>query len=164
MTKYLDHILIGTPEQVGTVIRAHHQAGTFIAMGPPRPVAPTDPRIRVHIRLRDTTSGGRSRPRPGPAPVRRHVTAPVSGHNHHTRAQVRTSGRRRSRHLPAVTAAVVTALIGVVYATGHILARLTTDALTNAAGTVVGFLAIAALLTALTSGARSRKRHCPGCD
>ncbi|MGW3614491.1 hypothetical protein ACWD6N_32410 [Micromonospora sp. NPDC005163] len=142
---YRDHTLIGLPEQVANVIRNHHSAGTLVSMTAPRPVSPTDPRIRVALRLVDTTAG--------PRPVR--VTSPRT----HITDRARPRRVRRTRRVIAITTAAGTVLAGVIAAVAYLVAFLA-----DHAAIIAGLLAVAALiLAALRGSTGSGKRHCPGC-
>ncbi|MET8353460.1 MULTISPECIES: hypothetical protein [unclassified Micromonospora] len=142
---YRDHTLIGLPEQVANVIRNHHSAGTLVSMTAPRPVSPTDPRIRVALRLVDTTAG--------PRPVR--VTSPRT----HITDRARPRRVRRTRRVIAITTAAGTVLAGVIAAVAYLVAFLA-----DHAAIIAGLLAVAALILAALRGCTgSGKRHCPGC-
>ncbi|NES26275.1 hypothetical protein GCE86_27640 [Micromonospora terminaliae] len=147
---YRTMTVVGLPEQVANVLRNHHNAGTLISLSAPRPVSPTDPRIRVNVRLVDTTT-------PATAPGRvaslgTHITTRV----HHTQ---RRRIRRRIAIAATVTAAAAALVAAVAYLIGHLVAFLA-----DHAAIIAGFLAIAALiLAALRSAFGSGKRHCPGC-
>ncbi|MEV0810677.1 hypothetical protein [Micromonospora sp. NPDC050200] len=142
---YRDHTLIGLPDQVANVIRNHHTAGTLISLSAPRPVSPTDPRIRVALRLVDTTAG--------PRPVR------VTSLRTHITDRVRPRRSRRTRRVIAITTAVAIVVAGLVAAAFYLVAFLI-----DHAAIIAGLLAVAALiLAALRGTAGSGKRHCPGC-
>jgi hypothetical protein len=151
---YFDHTVVGTPDQVAAVIRRHHQAGTFIAMAAPQPVAPADPRIRVRIHLHATTV------RRVPATVHTRPAPVRSTHN----PTAGFSPQARTHQRLGIALTIAAALIGLVFAVGYLVARLTAEALTNAAVTLAGFAAVAAITTALLRSVGSGgKRHCPGC-
>jgi hypothetical protein len=145
---YRDHTLIGLPEQVANVIRNHHTAGTLVSMTAPRPVSPTDPRIRVALRLVDTTT-----PAPGPRPVR------VTSLRTHITDRVRPHRTRRTRRVIAITTAATTVVAGLITAAVYLVAFLI-----DRAAIIAGLLAVAALILAALRGTTgSGKRHCPGC-
>ncbi|RQW98679.1 hypothetical protein [Micromonospora globispora] len=144
---YRDHQLIGLPEQVANVIRNHHSAGTLISLSAPRPVSPTDPRIRVALRLVDTTT-----PAPGPRPVR------VTSLRTHITDRVRHHRIRRPRRVIAITTAAATAVAGLITAVVYLVAFLV-----DHAAIIAGLLAVTALILAALRSSGSGKRHCPGC-
>ncbi|MGS2616575.1 hypothetical protein ACVCAH_18915 [Micromonospora sp. LZ34] len=143
---YRDHTLIGSPEQVANVIRNHHSAGTLVSMTAPRPVSATDPRVRVALRLVDTTAG--------PCPVR------VTSLRTHITDRVRPHRRRRTRRVIAITTTAATAMVaGLIAAVVYLVAFLI-----DHAAIIAGLLAVAALILAALHGTTgSGKRHCPGC-
>lgn len=145
---YRDHTLIGSPEQVANVIRNHYSAGTLISLSAPRPVSATDPRIRVALRLVDTTPTAR------PRPVR------VTSLRTHITDRVRPHRTRRTRRVIAITTAATTALAGLLAAAVYLVAFLV-----DHAAIIAGLLAVAALILAALRGTTSGsgKRHCPGC-
>ncbi|RZU72018.1 hypothetical protein EV384_0357 [Micromonospora kangleipakensis] len=149
---YRDTTLIGLPEQVANVIRNHHTAGTLVAVTAPRSVSPTDPRVRVVVRLVDDTTT--ATPPVRVTSLRTHITNRVQ----HTQ---RRRTRRRIVIAATVTAAVVVIglAVALVYLVGHLVAFLVDNA-----ALIAGLLAIAALILAALRGTTgSGKRHCPGC-
>ncbi|HEX2771488.1 MAG TPA: hypothetical protein VHN18_03540 [Micromonosporaceae bacterium] len=156
IASYVDHTVVGTSDQVAALIRRHHQAGTFIGMAAPQPVAPADPRIRVRIRLHATTAGA----------VRR---VPATVHTRTARARstytptVGRSPQARTGQRLGIALTITAAVIGLVFTVGYLAARLTAQAVVNAAATLAGFAVIAAIASALLRGGSSGKRHCPGC-
>ncbi|MET8350907.1 hypothetical protein [Micromonospora sp. NPDC005206] len=149
---YRDHTLIGLPEQVANVIRNHHTAGTLVSMTAPRPVSPTDPRIRVALRLVDTTTTTTTTTA-APRPVR------VTSLRTHITDRARPRRVRRTRRVIAITTAAGTVLAGAIAAVVYLVAFLI-----HHAALIAGLLAVAALiLAALRGSTGSGKRHCPGC-
>ena len=147
---YRTMTVVGLPEQVANVLRNHHNAGTLVAMTAPRPVSPTDPRIRVNVRLVDTTT-------PATRPAR------VASLATHITTRVHHSQRRRIRRRIAIAATVTAAAVAVAAAVAYLIGQLVAF-LTNNAAIIAGLLTIAALiLAALRSTFGSGKRHCPGC-
>jgi hypothetical protein len=152
-TGYRDQTLIGLPDQVANVIRNHHSAGTLVSMTAPRPVSATDPRIRVRLRLVDTNPA---------RPANRPRTVRVASLGAHTAGLVQPGRKRRIRRLVAVTAVTATVVAGLTAIVVYLVAQLVAFLVDHAA-IIAGFLAIAAILTALLPSTGSRKRHCPGC-
>jgi hypothetical protein len=150
---YRDHTLIGLPDQVANVIRNHHTAGTLISLSAPAPVSATDPRIRVALRLVDTTA-----PTTGPDPVR------VASLRTHITDRVRPYRTRRTRRVIAITTAAATvaaaAVIGLV---AYLVAQLVAFIAAHLA-LIVGVVLLVAIATAfLLRTGGDRRRHCPGC-
>ncbi|WP_200208931.1 hypothetical protein [Micromonospora coerulea] len=147
---YRNMTVVGLPEQVANVLRNHHNAGTLVAMTAPRPVSATDPRIRVNVRLLDTTT-------PAIRPVR------VTSMREHITNRVQPAQQRRIRRRIAIAATVTAAVVALVAAVAYLVDQLVTF-LADHAALIAGLLAIAALiLAALRSAVGSGKRHCPGC-
>ncbi|MCM0675100.1 hypothetical protein NCC78_10415 [Micromonospora phytophila] len=144
---YRDHNLIGLPDQVANVIANHQSAGTLISMTAPRTISATDPRIRVAVRLVDTTT-------PTIRPVR------VTSLRAHITGRVQP---RRIRRRVAIAASVATAVIALGAIVAYLVGQLVTFLVEHAA-IIAGLLAITALiLGALRGTTGSGKRHCPGC-
>ncbi|PWR12487.1 hypothetical protein DKT69_23900 [Micromonospora sicca] len=144
---YRDHTLIGLPEQVANVIANHQSAGTLISMTAPRPISATDPRIRVAVRLVDTTT-------PAIRPVR------VTSLRMHITDRVQPRRTRRRVAIAATIAAVFTVLVAAI---AYLVGQLVTFLVEHAA-IIAGLLTITALILAALRGTTgSGKRHCPGC-
>lgn len=150
MTTYRDTTLIGLPEQVATVLRNHSTAGTLVSMTAPRPVSPTDPRIRVAVRLIDTAT-------PAVRPVR------VTSLRTHITNRVQHTQRRRARRRLVIATTVTATIVALVAVVAYLVGRLVTFLVDHAA-LIAGLLAVAALIVAALRGVTgSGKRHCPGC-
>ncbi|MCO8271531.1 hypothetical protein M1L60_13105 [Actinoplanes sp. TRM 88003] len=139
-----DHTVTGTPDQLANIVANHRNAGTLVALTPPRPV-PGD-RLQVVIRIREHQTNRR--------------TVRVTSVGEHVRTRVRRS--RRTRIAVIVTTITGTAA-GLIAVAAYLIGELV-ELIAAHAGVILSVLALAAILAALAARSTGRRRrHCPGC-
>ena len=147
MTTYRNLTVVGLPDQVANILRNHSTAGTLVAVTAPRRVSPTDPRIRVGVRLLDTTP----------------ASQPVTSLQEHITNRVQPARRQRIRRHIAIATTAAAVVVALVVTVAYLVGQLVAFLVDNAA-LIAGLLAVAALILAALRGATgSGKRHCPGC-
>jgi hypothetical protein len=154
-TSYRDYTVVGTADELRNVVANHHTAGTLVALTAPAPNTPTDPRLRITLRLRTTaanpTTTARTRPtrptRPRPARPDGQLERPA-----------RNPMPTWRRWLIAIAGL---ALAGAAAALVYLIWLVATFIADNAL-TILGGLTIAVITGAVLYGGSGR-RHCPGC-
>jgi hypothetical protein len=139
---YRDHAVTGTPAQLANLIANHRNAGTLVALTPPRPVGD---HFQMVIRLREHQ------------PTRPTVRVESVGDHARTRAS-----RPRRTRISVIVTAVTSVIAGLVTAAAYLVGQLV-ELITTHAGLILGVLALAAVLAAAAARRTSSGRHCPGC-
>jgi hypothetical protein len=136
--------VIGTADQLTTLIANHRTAGTLIAVGRPFALPYRPGHYQLRIRLRNQLA----RPTTQITPMAE-------------RASTRSRRRRRTRIAATITA-VTGGIAGLTAVAAYLLGRLV-ELIAAHLGLLLGVVAVALLLAALVRAGACPGIHCPGC-
>jgi hypothetical protein len=141
---YQDHTVVGTPQELATILQTNLANGRLIAATAPRPMPPGDPRMQIQIRLHTTTvapypDAYRVPADPWPAPVR----------------------PARTRAWVAPTVAILGGL--AVIATLAVLTVLVIHAILTHLAVLIGLAVVVVVLALVLGASACPGLHCPGC-
>jgi hypothetical protein len=136
--------VVGTADQLTTLITNHRTAGTLIAVGRPYPVPYRPGHYQLRIRLRNQLA----RPTTQITPIGK-------------RASTRSPSRRRTRNVATITA-ITGGIAGLTAVAAYLIGQLA-ELIAAHLGLLLGVAAVALLLAGLVRAGACPGIHCPGC-